>query len=62
MEHATKSPNDSMHTNRRQHWGHHALSGIYAIIEYYRRTKNGEQDGAANAAGETRVTGFAFNP
>jgi hypothetical protein len=27
-----------------QHWGHHASSAIYAIDEYYRRTKNGEQD------------------
>ena len=31
-----------------QHWGHHASSAIYAIDEFYRKTKNGEQDGAAN--------------
>ena len=31
-----------------QHWGHHASSAIYAIDEYYRKTKNDERDGAAN--------------
>lgn len=32
-----------------QHWGHHASSAIYAIDEYYRKTKNGEQDAAPNS-------------
>jgi hypothetical protein len=32
-----------------QHWGHHASSAIYAIDEYYRKTKNGEQDESVNA-------------
>ena len=31
-----------------QHWGHHASSAIYAIDEYYRKTRIGERDGAAN--------------
>lgn len=32
-----------------QHWGHHASSAIYAIDEYYRKTKIGEQDAAGNS-------------
>src|SRR5436190_10805786 len=31
-----------------QHWGHHASSAIYAIDEFYRKTKNGEQDAPLN--------------
>ena len=31
-----------------QHWGHHASLAIYVIDEYYRKTKNGEQDAGPN--------------
>jgi hypothetical protein len=31
-----------------QHWGHHASAAIYAIDEYYRKIKNGEQDAPPN--------------
>ena len=33
-----------------QHWGHHASSAIYAIDEFYRKTKTGEQDGTTSPA------------
>ena len=37
-----------------QHWGHHASSAIYAIDEFYRTTKNREQDAPPNGGPATR--------
>jgi len=32
-----------------QHWGHHASSAIYAIGDFYRKMKTGEQDAPPNS-------------